>query len=126
MQQYITLSPEQFNQFMANPPQLNLPPTTSIALGFNQTPSLINGANTYALQGNLNDMLYSAGVSPFAFPPIEQMKAAVIPPIFYAPLPNSASMGMTQFAQNGTATNVAPSMQSQPPLQGFGQQVFMG
>jgi hypothetical protein len=120
MQQYITLSPEQFNQFMANPPQQSLPPTTSIALGFNQTPTLINGANTYTLQGSLNDLLYSAGVSPFAMPRIEQMQAAVIPPVFYAPLPGMGGLGMTQFAQ-GSPTGASPQ---QAPMQGFGQQSF--
>jgi hypothetical protein len=122
MQQFITLSPEQFNQFMANPPQMSLPPTTSIALGFNQTPTLIDGRNTYAMQGDLNDMLFSAGVSPFAFPRIQQMQAAVIPPVFYAPLPGAGGMATTPFAQGNSMFNTP---QQPMPVQGFGASQFI-
>jgi len=123
MQQFITLNSQQFEQFMANPPQTPINPNTGIALGFNPTPTVIGqpGQPTYTMQGSLNDLLFSAGASSFALPRIDQMQAAVIPPIFYSPLPNG-TVGSPQFmGQQGFTSR--PLMQGVP--QGYPQGQIM-
>jgi hypothetical protein len=92
MQQFITLSPDQFSAFMANPPQQPLPSNTGVALRFNPTPTVLqpqNFANVYTLQGNLFDLLTTAGAT--SLPNIKQMDAAIIPPVFYTGIPAMTS-----------------------------------